>query len=94
MARYIDADLFVEWQDNRQDDDLYMGWDYVKQCIYDDYVKADVAPIIHAHWTYDIDDLSPMDSMMICSNCGEYEHIYANGNYCGNCGAKMDEEVE
>ena len=60
----------------------------------DGYFVGKEGSVVHAHWTYDIDDLSPMDSMMICSNCGEYEHIYANGNYCGNCGAQMDEEVE
>ena len=55
------------------------------------YEPADVAPVVHAHWTYEIDDLFPEDSMMICSNCGEYERLGANDNYCGNCGAKMDE---
>lgn len=55
------------------------------------YPTEDVAPVIHAHWTYEIDDLFPADSMMICSNCGEYERLGANDNYCGNCGAKMDE---
>lgn len=53
----------------------------------------DLKPVTHAHWTYEIDDLFPADSMMICSNCGEYERLGANDNYCGNCGAKMDEEV-
>ena len=52
----------------------------------------EVAPVVHAHWTYEIDDLFPADSMMICSNCGEYEHLGVNDNYCGNCGAKMDEK--
>ena len=100
MARYIDADLFVEWQDNRQDDDLYMGWDYVKQCIYDDYVKADVAPIIHAHWEIIYESSAGVTDAR-CSNCGyeslAYEndvHTDENCNYCPCCGAKMDEEVK
>lgn len=52
-----------------------------------------VAPIVHAHWIGETDDLFPADSMVMCSNCGEYEYLSAGGNYCGNCGAKMDEEV-
>lgn len=58
------------------------------------FPSADVVPVVHAHWTYEIDDLFPADSMMICSNCGEYERLGANDNYCGECGAKMDEEVK
>lgn len=75
--------------------------DYVPYVHYDDMVQAvtgtpvqDVAPVVHAKWIYEIDDLFPADSMMICSNCGEYERLGANDNYCGNCGAKMDEVVE
>ena len=86
MGRYIDLDKCGQYRTNHggyPDTFAFPPWAEFE----------DVAPVIHAHWTYDIDDLSPMDSMMICSNCGEYEHIYANGNYCGNCGAKMDEEV-
>ena len=87
MGRYIDLDKCGQYRTNHggyPDTFAFPPWAEFE----------DVAPVIHAYWTYDIDDLSPMDSMMICSNCGEYEHIYANGNYCGNCGAKMDEEVD
>jgi hypothetical protein len=91
MARYIDADKFVEWQDNRQDTDLYMGWDYVKQCLYDDYVKADVAPVIHAHW------IEMYNGDWLCSKCDNILPIITDirdERYCSWCGAKMDEEVE
>ena len=92
MARYIDADKFVEWQDNRQETDHYMGWDYVKQCLYDDYVKADVAPVIHAHWINHFDDLFPVESTVECSNCHEEQMTLLDDNYCPNCGAKMEVE--
>lgn len=60
----------------------------------DGYHVGKESTVTHAHWIYEIDDLFPEDSMMICSNCGEYERLGANDNYCGECGAKMDEEVE
>ena len=92
MERYIDADLFVEWQDNRQEADLYMGWDYVKQCLYDDYVKADVVPVVYAH--------NESETSFMCSNCTFADFgLFNHGGkytpkYCPQCGAKMDEVVD
>lgn len=50
-----------------------------------DIPSADVAPVRHGRWDFDM-------SGAWCSVCGEYcEGEY---NYCPNCGAKMDEEVD
>lgn len=52
---------------------------------------ADVAPVVHGHWTQ-VDE-----TKCRCSRCdiialiGLYPH--GDKNYCPNCGAKMDEEV-
>ena len=95
MAIYIDAKLAEKNIDNAD-----LSWctdidNIIEACIeaLQSTPQADVVPVVHAHWIYEIDDLFPADSMMICSNCGEYERLGANDNYCGNCGAKMDEVV-
>ena len=93
MARYIDAEnMYKEvWKHSTSPLNEWDTWGLLSAL--ERVPTADVEPVIHAHWTYEIDDLFPADSMMICSNCGEYERLGANDNYCGNCGAKMDEEV-
>lgn len=48
---------------------------------------VDVAPVIHGRWI-DIPDKPEWDQKM-CSVCGDYR--CCQGNYCSNCGAKMDE---
>ena len=40
----------------------------------------------HGHWI----DVNGDGSLWRCSACGEAQCCY--DNYCGNCGAKMDEE--
>ena len=58
---------------------------------FDDLPHADVQPVRHGHWINHPDDLFPEDSMIECSVCHEYEYATVNDNFCGNCGAKMDE---
>ena len=56
----------------------------------DDMPTANVAPVVHGHWTQ-VDD-----TKCRCSNCdiialiGLYPH--GDKNYCPNCGAKLVEE--
>ena len=47
---------------------------------------ADVAPVVHAHWTNKERYHSTLFG--VCSNCGESS---VADPYCSNCGAKMDE---
>lgn len=62
---------------------------------------ADVAPVVHGRWYM-------RGGRACCSNCNikalwksdwdgdknhEREFVSAKSNYCPNCGAKMDEEV-
>ena len=57
----------------------------------------EVVPVVHAHW---IDTWG--HSLFECSACGNefddrlmlLDHQNDFPNYCPNCGAKMDEEVE
>ena len=53
--------------------------------------SADVAPVRHGRWIYQMDDLYPEESTMKCSVCGDFIFIRGESdNYCPNCGAKMD----
>lgn len=54
---------------------------------------ADVAPVIHAHWT------QTSKGVIYCSNCGavcgigaHIEEVTEDHYFCYYCGAKMDEE--
>ena len=51
---------------------------------------ADVAPVVHGHWIRQDESFTRFK----CSNpeCG-IENCSGFENYCPNCGAKMDEEV-
>lgn len=46
--------------------------------------SPDVAPVIHAYWIRE-----PNTTVCKCSHCGSISLFTTN--YCGNCGAKIDE---
>lgn len=61
----------------------------------------DAAKVVHAHWirtylaqirTYLAQTGSYQTGSYKCSNCGRLS--MGNTNYCGGCGARMDEETE
>lgn len=58
-----------------------------------DHAKTiDSAPVVHAHWVYGY--TFPDGQYRKCSACNELIKAVANdGNFCGHCGAKMDEEI-
>jgi hypothetical protein len=48
-------------------------------------------PIRHGHW----ETRHGFSMLQKCSVCGyEYNDLIECDNYCGNCGAKMDEVTE
>ena len=87
MARYADVNKLI-WQ--VQNNDKYGT--ITKQVfisLLQNSETEDVAPVVHAHWTAE----------KKCSNCKEDALWDDRGgdwltDYCPNCGAKMDEEVE
>ena len=62
--------------------------------IVDEQPTVDAVEVVHGHWTalYKVDTwmgISTIDCF-VCSECGKDNN--RKGNYCPNCGAKMDGE--
>lgn len=58
---------------------------------------ADVAQVRHGRWEHDhYENCTEQFEIVKCSNCGATAYAMAfyvkSGNYCPNCGAKMDLE--
>ena len=56
---------------------------------------ADVAPVVHARWIHSrYEDCSEQFELVKCSQCNHEAYAMAfyvrGGNYCPNCGTKMD----
>ena len=92
MARYIDADAYKKYLDE--------NWVPANYDAIDAQPLADVAPVIHAHWTIIYESTAGVTDAK-CSNCGFASLAYENDvhtdndcHYCPCCGAKMDEEAE
>lgn len=56
---------------------------------------ADVAPVVHARWIHSrYEDCSEQFELVKCSQCNHEAYAMAfyvrGGNYCPNCGSKMD----
>ena len=63
--------------------------------IIDDFPAADVAPVVHGRWIHSrYEDCSEQFELLKCSQCNHEAYAMAfyvrGGNYCPNCGAKMD----
>lgn len=59
------------------------------------FPAADVAPVVHARWMHSrYEDCSEQFELVKCSQCNHEAYAMAfyvrGGNYCPNCGAKMD----
>lgn len=63
-------------------------------------IESDAEPVVHGHWErhYCFTDICNKEHIYgyHCSNCGKgwIEAQPERNNYCGWCGAKMDEEQE
>ena len=54
---------------------------------------ADVEPVKPGRWIYrEFDDEYGLRQEYECSECGKYS--YFDTDFCPNCGARMDEEVD
>lgn len=85
MAKYIDKERFREVVHRN----IIGG--YVIDQLIDAQPIADVRQIVHAHWIYGY--TFPDGQYKKCSECKELIKVVANdGNFCGHCGAKMDDE--
>lgn len=78
MARYVDLDKVTVWHCPRNIAQM-REWAF-------GLPMEDVAPVVHVHWIR-----VNHDDAYKCSNCGSV--FYYETNYCGFCGAKMDEEA-
>ena len=102
MAKYIDRDALVEWLKRIPLKDLSDGRGLCRVIMEDDFKKAikkmpkgiivDVSPVQHGRW---IPAVHVGDCCYRCSECQFLRDAYLLdiGNYCPNCGAKMDEEA-
>lgn len=96
MARYIDADLLKsKFEYDNNDSPVYVEATKGIHKIIDACPIADVAPVKHAHWVNRCDYGSNYELFndYTCSNCNHRVYMFKE-NYCSNCGAKMDEEVD
>lgn len=50
-------------------------------------IESELVPVRHGHWI----DINENGSLWECSICGD--RSCCSGNYCMECGTKMDEEV-
>ena len=93
MARYIDADEFLEGfyiYAYNQD----KGFIRAVEQVIDDTPTADVEEVKHGEWIINTDDFTPK---MRCTACGYNKPIISGinikqkpNNYCPNCGAKIE----
>lgn len=65
------------------------------KCYVEGLPAADVAPVRHGKWVHSrYENCSEQFEMVKCSCCGREAYAMAfyvrDGNYCPNCGAKMD----
>ena len=97
MAEYIDktAALSIReppksnryYQTNNLDDAYEQGWDEALSYI-EKTPTADVAPVVHGRWIMHDDEFGLTCECSVC-----HIETMGEGNYCPNCGAKMDGEL-
>ena len=97
-----DVDTLTDWYINSVDDSEPVWTQaHIDELLNDFYVipkdtpAADVAPVIHAHWSKEMrfteDFMGNRTYGYKCSVCGKLANRL---QFCGNCGAKMDESED
>ena len=89
MPRYIDADRTLDALNEAQNefDTFYKGLGKAKSIVMEQ-PTADVAPVVHAHWIL----LREPNGKPYCFSCSNCDFRTKSGlNFCGDCGAIMDE---
>ena len=90
MAEYIKRETLLERAEYDNNYRLIIPSEAIKAA-----PAADVAPVVHARWIHSrYDDCSEQFELVKCSQCNHEAYAMAfyvrGGNYCPNCGAKMD----
>lgn len=95
MAEYIEREAikYEQWAVGPLNEPLMV----VRKKTIDSIPAADVAPVVHGRWVHDYyENCSEQFEIVKCTNCGHKAYAMAiyvrGGNYCPNCGAKMDLE--
>lgn len=95
MARLIDADALIKAAEAKKFaiadnthpyEAIRIQGRYFREVV-DDAPTVDAVPVVHGRW--DIDEFG-----VFCTECKEYAIENERTDYCPNCGAKMDLEVE
>lgn len=99
MAKYIEREELVEWLKRIPLKDLSDGLGLCRVIMEEDFKRAirtipagtiiDVAPVVHGRWIMHDDEFGLTCE---CSAC--HIETMGDGNYCPNCGAKMDGAAE
>ena len=84
MAKFVNAATAAEMISEYTGIELYKLVDIVKEV-----PAADVAPVVHGHWIICSDGYYPYCSVCKCEPKGR-----EMTKFCGECGAKMDEETD
>ena len=95
MSRLIDADALMDrmYHDAFETDTDMQKWDsgcWIRYKMFENAI--DEAPTIDAVEVVRGEWISLHNGKWKCSECGIEVLIYAKGNFCPNCGAKMDGE--
>lgn len=95
MAKYIEREELVGWLKRIPLKDLSDGLGLCRVIMEEDFKRAirtipagtiiDVAPVVHGRWIMHDDEFGLTCE---CSAC--HIETMGDGNYCPNCGAKMD----
>ena len=94
LAEYIDRDYVLKllgvFNDRVHGDYHFMNGIETAKEIVEDAPSADVTPVVHGKW---INTRPIVEYKGFCQvKCSICESIEPYGNYCPNCGARMDGE--